>query len=303
MLPPPERRRIPAFRHPIAVIAAFAALLSAGALGAQGNPFTSAGNAGPAPVRAGRASGRIVELQIELREAIAVRIRAWEGEGSAGALLSILAISFVYGLIHAAGPGHRKTVVFSLYLAKKARAMEPFLVGILLAALHAGTSIVVLAVLRRATGAVSGRSADLSVLMEGISYSVLVVMSLGLLIHAIADACRGKRDEAKIMGTGALILSGIYPCPGAILILVLAASLGAFGLGTAAVAAMSLGMSVPIIASGYLAWFGRTSLFARLKENERLIGRIANAVEISGYALLLGFSLFIAWPFVLSLFR
>ena len=32
----------------------------------------------------------------------------------------ILGVSFLFGIVHALGPGHRKTVVFSLYVSRSA---------------------------------------------------------------------------------------------------------------------------------------------------------------------------------------
>jgi ABC-type nickel/cobalt efflux system permease component RcnA len=52
--------------------------------------------------------------------------------------------AFLYGILHAPGPGYRKTVIFSLYLARKAPAWEPAGTGSLLAVLYAGTAIVLL---------------------------------------------------------------------------------------------------------------------------------------------------------------
>lgn len=291
-------------RRAFALAAVLAFLFAGAALVGQGNPFTSSeGSPRAAAVRSGRAGEGLVRAQTALRNAIAEYFRAWKDSRSPRVLWSVLAVAFAYGLLHAAGPGHRKTVVFSLYLAKKAKALEPLGVGLLLSALHAGSSVVLMAVLKRTAGAISGRSADLSALIEGVSYTILVLMSLVLLVHAIIGLARRKTETRGAMGTGALLLSGLYPCPGVVLILALSLGLGMMGLGVAAVGAMSLGMSIPIIASGYLAWLGRTGLFARLKRNEGRIALVSCIVETAGYALLFSFSLFIAWPFIVSLLR
>ena len=105
------------------------------------------------------------------------------------------------------------------------------------------------------------------------------------------------------MSLGTILLTGIYPCPGAILILILSLTLDITGIGIIAVFAMSLGMSIPIIGAGYLAWFGRTGLFHALKNNEKKLGRISAGVELFGYSFLLLFALYMAEPFILSMIR
>jgi ABC-type nickel/cobalt efflux system permease component RcnA len=53
------------------------------------------------------------------------------------------------------------------------------------------------------------------------------------------------------MSLETILLTGIYPCPGAILVLVLSLTLDITGIGILAVFAMSLGLSIPIIDSEY----------------------------------------------------
>jgi ABC-type nickel/cobalt efflux system permease component RcnA len=72
-------------------------------------------------------------------------------------------------------------------------------------------------------------------------------------------------------------------------------------IGIASVLAMSLGMSIPIIFSAYLAWFGKTGIFKILKQNEKQASITAFILSCFGYVLLIGFSLYIALPFFLNL--
>ena len=61
--------------------------------------------------------------------------------------------------------------------------------------------------------------------MEGGAYTALIVMAFVLLVRAIVDLVKGKESKDGAMSLGTLILTGIYPCPGAILVLVLSLSL------------------------------------------------------------------------------
>ena len=72
-------------------------------------------------------------------------------------------------------------------------------------------------------------------------------------------------------------------------------------LALAAVSFMSLGMAIPIIIVAYFAWFGRKGLFMALKNRENVIKKVSFAMEITGYTLLILFSLYIAMPFFASL--
>jgi ABC-type nickel/cobalt efflux system permease component RcnA len=97
---------------------------------------------------------------------------------------------------------------------------------------------------------------------------------------------------------GIVVVTSAVPCPGAVVMLLFALYLDLTLIGIAGVLAMSLGMGIVVSAAGYLAYFGRTGLFSRLKGKERLVGVVSDLMELGSYCLVLGFSLFMAWPFL-----
>ncbi len=291
------------------ILAAFALILSLGTAGPlAANPFTG-GNAqsGPvaaSPVRASAAAPALVSAQAALHERLGLLMSAWKGNAGAGAAWGVAGVAFLYGVLHAFGPGHRKTVIFSLYLAKPAPAWEPAGTGFALALIHGGTSVALMVALRGVQGAVSAKADNIAAWMEGGAYVVLILAALGLAAGALRSLVTGTHRHGREGTTlGTILLTGAYPCPGAILVLVLATSLGTLALGILAVSAMSLGMSVPIVAAGYLAWFGRSGVFYALKRNETLLARISAAVELAGYLVLFAFAVYVALPFLVGLTR
>jgi ABC-type nickel/cobalt efflux system permease component RcnA len=171
-----------------------------------------------------------------------------------------------------------------------------------LALLHALSAVVVLILLSGVSGAVTGRTDRVAQYLEGFAYLALIIVAVYLVAEATHDLIAGKSRHANAArSVGALLITGIYPCPGAILVMVLALALDIKAVGAAAVLAMSLGMSLPIVAAGYLAWFGRAGLFSALKRREAAVARAAAAVELTGYLLLLAFAAYMAYPFAVGL--
>jgi ABC-type nickel/cobalt efflux system permease component RcnA len=72
-------------------------------------------------------------------------------------------------------------------------------------------------------------------------------------------------------------------------------------LGVAALLFIALGQGLVVSLAAYLAWFGREGLFLKLKERERTVAMVSGYLEIASYALILGFSIYMVWPFLLSL--
>lgn len=295
-----------AARIVIALIAIFTCSIPLAA-----NPFMSVGSGAngekglqASPVRTAAGDQNLVAKQANLRESLGNYFYEWKESGSQSLFWGILGVAFLYGILHALGPGHRKTVIFSLYLARKAPIWEPAGTGLILALLHAGAAVVLLLVLRGVSGAISGKADNIALYMEGFAYVLLIAVALYLVVCSIRDlACGTDGNQGGVMSLGTILLTGVYPCPGAILVLVLSLTLDITGIGILAVLAMSLGMSLPIIASGYLAWFGRTGLFLALKSNEARLAQISAIVELVGYSVLFLFAAYMAEPFILSLIR
>ncbi len=251
-------------------------------------PVQSGGTA-PAPILRG---------QLELRSSLAEYFSLWEKGASASLFFIIVGVAFLYGVLHALGPGHRKTVVFAIYLSRHSPWWEPMAMSLGLAGLHGGTAVALIFIFRGVSGAISASTERVAAYLEGFAYVALIVVALFLLIRSIVDLTREKSRRESQLSLGALILTGIYPCPGAILILVLSLSLDILSLGIVAVLAMSMGMAVPIALFAYLGWFGREGLLRRLKDKEQRIRKTGSIVEIVGFSILLLFSIYIALPFI-----
>lgn len=268
------------------------------------NPFTGNKDS-PSPVRQGRPNTHIVESQRFLHQQLADYISEWSQNHSNKELFIILLFSFLYGIIHAIGPGHRKTVIFSFYLAKKTHVLEPLWVSFVLAFSHGGIALLLAFIFKGVAGAMSVNTNDASIYLEGFSFILLIALSFFSILHVIFEHIlkhnNNKRTSEKLK-LSALLLSGLYPCPAALLVLVLTFALNIIGLGVLSILAMSFGMCIPITISGYLAWLGRKSLFTKLK-NQKMAGYISIALELSSYLFLFCFSLYTAMPFILSLWN
>ena len=284
--------------------AAAAALLLALCACAAANPFygDSGGTTPAAPVvRPGPLAG----LQADLKNGLSDAFDRFGTSPSPGAWAAVLGAAFLYGIIHAAGPGHRKTVIFSLFLGKRTRAWEPLAAGFLSAGIHAfsgGAILLVLSILRGVLASFSNTE-RIIVWMDGITLCALIGLALFLLAGALRRAVHGRFEERAEGGRGLysiLALSSLVPCPGAIMVLMFALYMKAVVLGIAAFLAMSVGMGIVVSSAAYLAWFGRTGLFSSLKKRERGIARVAAALEALSYVLMLAFALYTAWPFIVS---
>ena len=262
-------------------------------LGSAGEPSVQAANSGPTPEG-------LAEKQLNLRNRMADLLISLKEGHSPRLMILLYALSFFYGGLHASGPGHRKTIVFSLFLSREARVWEPLGFGFLLALLHGGSAVLLILFYKSAAGPLLSRNLNAATLwMEGWAYTLLLILSLFLLAAAIRHAAKGhshrESDKRSLM---AIALTGFFPCPGAIMILIFTLTQDLLGLGVTSVLIMSAGMALPISLAGYLAYFGKKGVFTALKNREKLLHKAAAVMEMAGYSFLLVFSFVMALPFI-----
>ena len=61
----------------------------------------------------------LIEFQHRVNAEIAIRMKALETGGSFTTLLSGLGVAFIYGMVHALGPGHGKFVIMSYFMGRE----------------------------------------------------------------------------------------------------------------------------------------------------------------------------------------
>jgi len=168
--------------HIALVVAVLAGLVFlAGALDAalaQAGPFGAPRAQAPAPPMGG-ALGWIFAKQAEFYRQFSSLIRAAKADGSAA--WGLFGLAFLYGIFHAAGPGHGKAVISSYMVANEetwVRGVVLSFASALLQALVAVVLVGVAAALLNATAATMKRAVDL---IEILSYSLIILIGLRLL--------------------------------------------------------------------------------------------------------------------------
>ncbi|MEE8591157.1 MAG: hypothetical protein V3T35_07535, partial [Spirochaetia bacterium] len=82
-------------------------------------------------------------FQRNLYEKMADLVEAGRESRNPGAIFILIGISFFYGVVHALGPGHGKSIAASYFLSTEVPLTRGLLMGGLIALLHAGSAIIV----------------------------------------------------------------------------------------------------------------------------------------------------------------
>ena len=230
-------------------------------------------------------------------------LNAPEGRGGA---LAVLALSFLYGVLHAAGPGHGKAVVASYLLARREDWRHGVLVGAGISLVQGLSAIFAVAVLAAVLGVAQREILGRGALVETVSYALVTVIGLHLLWRAAMGHGHGHHHHdadhhhhhhhhhAPSRRDGAwwrmVLAAGLTPCASAIIVLLFALANGVLAAGIAAALAMSIGMGMTVSAIGIATVFGRRAV-ERLAGSVPSIGpRVERGVALGGALLLVGFS-------------
>ncbi len=222
--------------------------------------------------------------QQEFHRELATALRALQGGGMA-ALMAMITVSFLYGVFHAAGPGHGKAVIGTYLLTHKSALKRGITLSVLASLLQGIMAIVLVEGVVLIIG-ISSRDAIGTVpYLEKASFALVGLIGLYLIKRAIglfrkpathdhhhdhdhvghAEACEScghahgptaeeLTKKASLRDHIAIIFSiGIRPCSGSVLVLVFAEVLGLRLAGVLSVLMISVGTAITVSTLALLA--------------------------------------------------
>jgi nickel/cobalt transporter (NicO) family protein len=130
------------------------------------------------PAPAAGIIGWILAKQALFYRALAGLIHAAKADGSA--YWGLMGISFVYGIFHAAGPGHGKAVISSYLLANDETWRRGIALSFASALLQAITAIVLVAIVAVLIGATAKMMGNTVRVIEIVSYALIVLIGARL---------------------------------------------------------------------------------------------------------------------------
>ncbi|MEA2101806.1 MAG: hypothetical protein U9P80_04435 [Thermodesulfobacteriota bacterium] len=192
---------------------------------------------------------QINQAQKGLKTLMVGYVHEYKSGGRPLSLLIILGLSFAYGIVHAIGPGHGKSVILAYLLTREGNLKKGILTGSLAAFMHGVSAIVVVLIIYKLSlGRMSSTFHDISKNLVLISYSLIILIGIYLLLSRIRAICKKEQDTEFSPKDGlAMIASiGLVPCPGAMIILLFFMSMQLMSLGVIMALSMSLGMGLTV---------------------------------------------------------
>ena len=223
----------------------------------------------------------VFEQQREFHRTLMENLKYLSSEGSATAAWSLILASFLYGVFHAAGPGHGKAVITAYLLTHRQHLSRALVLAIAAALFQGVVAITVIYGLIYVVGWVPRQTQGAIDWAERLSFLLVAMIGLFLIYRAAralwarrkaaavgvdattgdatervhAQCCGhahmpspGQVDRARSLRTtiGVVLSIGLRPCSGAVIVLVFAQVVALPWAGIGAVLAMSVGTAMAV---------------------------------------------------------
>jgi len=221
------------------------------------------------------------------------------------AIVFLLLASFVYGLIHALGPGHGKALAFSYFSSRKNTYVQAFSISFLTAFIHILGALILVSISIFIIEEIFSSFLDDSITyITKVSAVLIIFLSLYILYRklknksceccacSIEDNSNSKfsinndknqfilknsdkvhvKQNVKVQNLFFVVTAGLIPCPGTVILFVYAFVLETYFAVFLASIFISLGMGIVIFASSFLG----VSLYKVSNKSSR----ITNILEI-----------------------
>jgi len=232
---------------------------------------------------------QITQYQFEINSYISSTIRSINDENTLSGSLLVLGIAFLYGLIHAAGPGHGKALVAFYFSTSKNAYSQAFSLGYLISIIHAISALVLTFGIYFILESMFRQNFNYySKITMQISAGMIILVGLYIITSSYLSRKHKEQKLEKNKSKYALAFSaGVVPCPGVMTIVLFCIILKQYLLGVLAAISMSIGMGFTISLVGILSISlnKKTNSFL---ENKSFILEILGGILI----LLLGITLF-----------
>ena len=223
----------------------------------------------------------IADAQKVLREKLTLAISAMKG-GQWSAIWKFLLICLVYGMLHALGPGHGKSIVVGYFIARRGRWRQGVALGAGITVTHTMSAVLLLLVLYAIFKATVFNAFETGRIgIENASYALIMLTGILLVVLGIKDfftQCKSRR-EAALAGTaaesagvagnsqnealpptarwreiiGVAAVTGIVPCPAVALIVLFCLLNSMVALSLLGALVICIGMTITNVAFGIAA--------------------------------------------------
>jgi nickel/cobalt exporter len=222
------------------------------------------------------------------------------------ACLSLLGLSFVYGVLHSVGPGHGKMIVTTFLATHPTKIKHGLLLTILSAFMQAIVAVLLVTILllffNNSMRDINNKAAEL-ITLSGL---IMAVLGIVIVFHAVKTFFQQKMTNHQHQEfvsaeqlnkavswqayLGIVVSIGIRPCTGAVMVLLFANMIGIYWLGVSSALLMAMGTAITTSSIALLTISGKKVINRYLSRDEHTPSISNMVVQLIGGGLLILFA-------------
>lgn len=240
----------------------------------------------------------LVSYQRDIRNRMAALAKDSVSGEEPGALLLLLLLSFLYGVVHAAGPGHGKIALSSFVMSPEVGLAKGMILGVVIAVFHGFSALILVMLSLFGIHKFNLHSMNSIDTLQSVSASLLIILGIFMIIRLLNRSRAEKADTSAAVQRGNTSSSphrlfalavGLVPCSGIVILVLFIQAAGLWSIGIPLVLSTMAGMALTLSATGALmVLLKRGILFPFLSRGFRkLPGSGAYAVQLISPVLLI----------------
>jgi ABC-type nickel/cobalt efflux system permease component RcnA len=135
----------------------------------------------------------VTDTQQKMQRQLAESVKRLKSGNAVAAALALAGLSFLYGVVHAVGPGHGKAIISSYVVANEETVRRGVIISFLAAAMQAVTAVVLVGVVLLALNATGLQLNAWANQLESVSYALIALVGLYLLFTQFVRIWRRHR--------------------------------------------------------------------------------------------------------------
>jgi ABC-type nickel/cobalt efflux system permease component RcnA len=262
--------------------------------------------------------GTVMDLQRAFHERIAFDLTALHEGGSPAAFVTLAGAGFLYGILHAVGPGHGKVVISGYMLADDHTLKRGLFITAASSLMQAVVAIALVLVLFYGLGLAREKTEYAAAWFECASFGLVALIGAVLFMRGVSglshrghthgpdcehchtpDAAHVRAAHGPAAIATMIASVGMRPCSGALLLMFFSCLMGEIWAGIAATFAMAVGTAITTGAIAAAAASSRKGLLKIVGQSEARVGLLSALVKIAGGLLIFTLTMlffYTSWP-------
>lgn len=253
----------------------------------------------------------LLQFQASLHRQLAGALRGLREGDPLHAAWVLGSLSLLYGVVHAAGPGHGKAVISSYLLADGETVRSGIVLSFAAALAQAVSAVAIVLIGSLVMGLAGFQLTRLAADLETVSFALVTVLGVGMVLTGARRLARRLRPAAVaqpdaehvhhaccghdhmprpappgrqhlLRSAGVVLAVGIRPCTGALIVLVFALVNQLFLAGIAATLAMALGTAVTVSVLAALSVRAKLTALRLFEASEARLETFGGVIWLAG---------------------